>query len=88
MKQRKPRKSKKSIAKNGVLIYDIALLPKNKTVGHIYNEFKNYGMVIYNSQAAGNIGAVTSNNIPFVINNVRNIKFIDLSQKSDEKTGG
>lgn len=83
MKQRKPRKSKKSIVKRGVLIYDLALLPNGRTIANIYKEFKEKGIVVYNSAAAGNVGQRNSVSKPRVINNVRDIKFIDLNDKSE-----
>lgn len=88
MKQRKPRKSKKSIRKRGVLIYDLAVLPKNWTLIKVMTAFKQDGIVIYNLTAAGNFGMKNTDNTPIVINNARTVKFIDLSQKSDDKTGG
>jgi hypothetical protein len=83
MKQRKPRKSKKSIAKRGVLIYDIAVLPNGWTLMKMLEAYRRDKIVIYNSSAAGNMGQKNSDNKPFVINNVTSIKLIDLSDKNE-----
>lgn len=83
MKNRRPRKLKKHIKKNGILIYDIALLPRHITIDRLHKNFIHNGLVLYNSQGAGNLGGVNSNNTPQIINNINKIKLIDLSQKSD-----
>lgn len=79
MKRRLPRKTKKSILKGGILIYDIAVLPKMKTFKNIVDEFRNYKVVLWASSGAYNCGGKDINNPPTVVGNKTRIKFIDTS---------
>lgn len=89
MRNRTPRKIKnkrnKLILKRGILVYDLACMPKNKMLKDILYEFHNYGLVVYNSQAHGNVSGVNINYPPFVINPKSKIKTVDSSLFCDEK---
>ena len=78
-KKRIPRKFKKSLIKNGILIYDVSTLPLNSTMLDIKNRFVNYGLIIWASSKMVNHAGVDCFNEPKVLNSKRKIDIIDVS---------
>lgn len=80
-KIKRPRKLKKRLGKNGVLVYDLAGLPMNSTVRTIHHDFHNFGLVLWSSSASQTFSGRDCNNPPMVVGNVRKFKVIDISNK-------
>ncbi len=78
-KRRKPRKVKKRLAKNGVLIYDVATLPRQQTIRDIHKAFSEMGIVLWASKANDNYTGRDCDNAPQVVSNIRKFKSIDVS---------
>ena len=81
IKKRKPRKLKKKLFKNGVLIYDISCLSKHNTMRDIMEGFHRDGIVLWASAASDNLSEKDCTNPPFVVNNTRSVKIIDVSKQ-------
>lgn len=79
--KRIPRKIKKSLGKNGVLVYDVSSLPNRQTIKSIMYDFNNFGLVLWASAANDNYSGKDCNNPPMVVGNVRKFKVIDVSNK-------
>jgi len=80
MKKRTPRKLKKKNAKRGILIYDVASLPNSWTMRELKKSFEEYGIVAWASNADNNMSGKDCANPPMVVNNLRGVKIVDLSE--------
>jgi len=78
-KRRKPRKIKKRLAKNGILIYDLSTLPVRETIKGVYKTFIDKGVVLWASSKLDNLQGRDCNNAPQVVNNVRGFRLKDIS---------
>ena len=78
---RTPRKLKKRNAKKGILIYDVCGLPNHQTIYEILKCFDRSGIVLWASNANYNLSGKDCNNPPMVVNNLRRVKIVDLSEK-------
>lgn len=65
------------------LIYDFAYLPNGFTMQRITDMYRNDGIVVYNSSAAGNVSQKNTQRPPEVVNIPEGveIKFIDLDKE-------
>ncbi len=77
---KRPRKLKKKIKNQGILIYDLAAIPDGMRLDRIYNDFHNNGIVVWSSSAAMNISHTHIPNPPMIINGIKKIKIIDISK--------
>jgi len=77
---RTPRKLKKKNAKKGTLIYDVCGLPNRQTIRDILKGFEVSGIVLWASKASYNLSGEDCNNPPMVVNNLRGVKIIDVSE--------
>ena len=75
---KRPRKLKKKIKNQGILIYDLASIPDGMRLDRIYNDFHNNGIVVWSSR--GNISGKHIPNPPMIINGIKKIKIIDISK--------
>lgn len=80
MKNRTPRKLKKKNAKKGTLIYDLVGLPIHYSIKEVLKAFDRSGIVLWASRANCNYNGVDCVNPPMVVNNLRGVKIVDLSE--------
>ncbi len=77
---RTPRKLKKKESKKGTLIYDVCGMPSLYSIRQIVFEFERHGIVVWASKANENLSGRDCNHPPTVINNLRGLKIVDLSE--------
>lgn len=83
---KRPRKVKKRIKNNGILIYDLATIPNGMNLERIYRDFHYNRIVVWSSSSAMNLSNKNITNPPTVINGIKKIKIIDISNEHSRKS--
>lgn len=60
------------IKNNQTLIYDLAVLPKGKTIGQIISKYNDTGIILWSSDSAMNMGGRNSEHEPKLIQDIKN----------------